>query len=367
MRLLLFLFLLLFYSLSANSFFATEENSTLVQEEQQKVLYLSYEEIPKRVIKGEVFSVTIKTLSTVRDYIDVSYSLSNFRGLEVLSEIPERRQSSKYLFDTFYFIAKSENAKLPDFEAKLVTDTYDTYNTTLLTGETLNIISLNPRKNFAHVIANSFELMEYKTSSYDSEHNIVIFVARAFNSDLGAFKLEGIEKQGIESISGDHVEARITYYAVIDKKIENLSFSYFNLHTNDFLQVALPIIVEEDSVVTQTDLKPTDQSKEQIKLAIALGVLLLALVIFIWRRKYIYLILLIFPLAYIVVIMMPTKDICIEKGTNIYLLPLKNGTIFETTTKRMFLQKEGSIKGYMKVKLDNEKIGWVENENICTY
>lgn len=263
MRLLLFFGLFFFSSLAANSFFATEENATLAQKE-QKVLYLTYEHIPKRVIQGEVFSVTLKTLSTVRNYIDVTYTLADAQGLEVLSEVPERRESTKYLYDTFYFIAKEKDARLPSFEAKLLTDTYDTYKTTTLAGEGLNIISLNPRRNFSHVIANSFELMEYKTSSYDSEHNIVIFVARAFNSDLSSIKLGGIEKQGIESISGDHVESRVTYYAVIDKKMEELSFSYFNLHTNNFLQVTIPIIVEEDTVVTQTDLKPTDQSKEQI-------------------------------------------------------------------------------------------------------
>jgi hypothetical protein len=44
-----------------------------------------------------------------------------------------------------------------------------------------------------------------------------------------------------------------------------------------------------------------------------------------------------------------------------------NGTIFETTKGIQKLQKEGTIKGFVKVKLENERIGWVEDENICSY
>jgi hypothetical protein len=76
---------------------------------------------------------------------------------------------------------------------------------------------------------------------------------------------------------------------------------------------------------------------------------------------------LIFPIAYIIYLSAPSKDLCIEKGSNIYLLPVRNGTIFETTSKVIYLQQEGKAKGFLKVKLKNNKIGWVKNENICKY
>jgi hypothetical protein len=365
-KILLFLGLFFFSTLFANEALSEDlnESSSLYE---QKVLYLSYEKIPQRVIQGEVFPITIKTLSTIRDYIDVSYELIDERGLKILNQTPYREEKSKYIYDTFYFSATASDVRLPDFKASLIDGRNIHYKTTTLAGQALNVITLNPTKNFSQIIADSFELIDYKTTTYDNEHNIVIFVARAFNADLNELHLNSVFKQGIESLSGNHRESKVTYYAVIDKKIEDFTFSYFNLNTNNFSLISIPIIVDDDSVTTQSDLKPTDQSKERLKVVIAASVVFLGLLLFVWRRKYIYLLFTLLPLAYIAFIIVPSKDVCIKAGTNIYLLPVHNGTIFETTKGIQKLQKEGSIKGFVKVKLENERIGWVEDENICSY
>ncbi len=100
---------------------------------------------------------------------------------------------------------------------------------------------------------------------------------------------------------------------------------------------------------------------------IAAGVAVIGFIIILWRRKYIYLIFILIPLAYIAYIGVPSQDICIKRGSQIHLLPVDNGTIFETTPKIYYLQKEGKRKNFTKVKLQNEKIGWVKNEDICAY
>lgn len=366
MRIVLFIGFFFFSTLWANEALSEDLNESSSQYK-QKVLYLSYEKIPQRVIQGEVFPVTIKTLSTVRDYIDVSYELVGDTGLKVLNQTPYREEKSKYLYDTFYFTASDSDARLPDFKASLIDGKNIDYKTTTLTGKTLNVITLNPTKNFSQIIADSFELIDYKTTAYDNEHNIVIFMARAFNTDLNSLHLNGVFKQGVESLSGNHKESKITYYAVIDKKIEEFTFSYFNLNTNNFSLLTIPIIVDDDSVATQTDLKPTDQSKERLKVIIAASIVFLGMLLFVWRRKKLYILLALLPLGYITFNVVPAKDICIKAGSNIYLLPVHNGTIFETTKAMQKLQKEGSVKGFVKVKLENERIGWIEDENICSY
>jgi hypothetical protein len=65
--------------------------------------------------------------------------------------------------------------------------------------------------------------------------------------------------------------------------------------------------------------------------------------------------------------MLPAKEVCIKQGAQLQLLPVDNGTIFETTSSQYTLTKEGTAKGYTKVKLTNDKIGWVKNEDICSY
>lgn len=366
---LLLLGLLLLTALNSNETTNIDDNNVSYDalEKSQKVLYLNFEKTPDRVIKGEIFPVTIKTLSTVPNFLDITYELKNHQGLKVLNEIPYREEDSKYFHDTFYFLTTSSRALLPNFTATLHDDKNTLYKETTLSGKELNVVTLNPKKNFANIVADSFELIEYKTSSYDDQYNIVVFVATATNCDISAFELKNVHKQGAESITESYFDSKIVYYVVISKEIENFTFTYFNLEKNKFLPLNIPIVVIDDSVTTQTDLKPTDQSRERLKMTVAGVVALIAFIFILWRRKYIYLIFTIIPLAYIVYLGIPSKEVCIKVGSNIYLLPVNNGTIFERTNTVYHLQKEGSVKAFVKVKLKNEKIGWVKNEDICAY
>jgi len=330
-----------------------------------KVIYLSYDEIPKRVIKGEIFPVTYKTLSTVKNFDDVLYEFSNHQGVRILDEAPQRVQKGKYYFDTFHMQATQKQAKLPDIEAFLMAP-HD-YNSTTLQGPNLNVITLNPGENFSNIIANNFTIQEYKTTVYDDTHNIVIFVASAQNADLNKIHFKHVYKQGLESISGNYREGKIIYFVIIDKKIENFSFSYFNLLKNDYALVTIPIIVNDDSVTTQSDLRPRDQSHDTIKMYIAATVAFLGFILVLVRRKYFYLIFIIIPLIYIIYLAIPQKKVCIKEGTSLYLLPVDNSTVFETTQTQYHLTKEGQVRNFIKVKLKNNKIGWVKNEDTCSY
>lgn len=365
---LLFISLFFFITLRADFFTSADVNQTQVNTVLPKVLYLSFKETPTRVLQGEIFSVTIKTLSTVKNFTDIEYELSNSIGLEPLNySLPYREIDAKYYYDTFYFLAKEPKVRLPDFIATLIDDDETEFKQTTLQGTELNVITLNPKKNFSNIIADSFELLEYKTTNYDKKHNIVVFIAAAKNCDIKSFSLKNVYKQGIESQTESIFESKLTYYAVIDKEIQNFSFSYFNLKENSFKIINIPIIVDDDSVTTQSDLKPKDQSKEMLKMSIAAVVALIGLIFILLRKKYIYLVFIVFPLAYIAYLAIPQKDVCIKQGAKIYLLPVYNGTIFETTEAKIYLQKEGNVKEFVKVKLKNERIGWVKNEDLCSY
>jgi len=332
-----------------------------------KVIYLSYQALPDRVLKGEIFKVTVKSLCVVKDFADITYELINAKGVKLLSNVPSRDKDSKHYYETFYFLATSENAKLPDFKATLLDYNNTPYEYTILEGAKLNVISLNPKNDFVNIIADSFEILEYKTTNYNTTHNIVVFVATATNCDITALKLDGVQKQGIESATGSYLDSKITYYAIIDKKIENLLMSYFNLTKNRFIPINIPIIVSDDSVTTQSDLKPRDQSHQMLKMSVAAAIAIIAFLIILWRRKYIYLVFIIIPLLYIVYVGSPSKEVCIKVGSEIHLLPVANGTIFETTTNEHKMQKENEIDGWVKVQLNDKKIGWVKDENICSH
>lgn len=379
MKRLIFVWLLLFATLFAgvsdtevsNDSTANPENSTAVTSKQsesssEKVMFLSYEKLPSRVLKGEILKVTIKVQTATNDFTDLVYETTGAVGLKLLNENPSREIDSKYYYDTFYFLVTSSQAKLPNFEASLVKNSDKDYPKTTLVGEALNVVSLNPKSDFANILADSFEVLSYKTTSYDTEHNIIVFIAAAKNCDIASFKLKNVFKQGTESVSESYQDSKITYYAIINKKIDKFSFSYFNLKENKFMMIEIPIVVNDDSVTTQSDLKPIDHSHEQLKMSLAT---ILALVIFfvvIWKKKLKYLALTLIPITYIAFLAVPTKDVCIKKGSSVYLLPVAHGTIFETTTEQYNLSKEGKTKNWTKVQLNNKKIGWVKDENICS-
>jgi len=339
-----------------------------------KVIYLSYQELPQRVVKGEVFSVSVKLLSTLKIPHHIAYKFSHYYGLQVLTPKPKHRIDGKYFIENFDFLVTRSSARLPDITASVViSDAYkdpymdEEYESSTLTGKRLNVITLNPKDNFSNIIANSFDLTAYKTNRFDQQHNIIVFSAEANNSNLASMKFGNVHKQGLESRNNSYQDAKITYFIVVNKKLERFRFSYFNLLQNDFVTLTIPIIVDDDTVSTQSDLKPVDQSKNRLKIIIASGVALFLALIIIWRRKYIYIVLILIPLAYIIYLSIPQKDVCIQKGAHIQLLPVHNGTIFETTKTKYLLKREGSIDGYVKVKLDNDMIGWVKNEDTCAY
>jgi len=370
---LLLITLILFATVFANEDInsSTESNTTSQSIQNQgtlkNVLYLSYKQVPSRVIKGEIFSLTIKALSTIEKFTDITYELTKLKGLKLLSYFPLRQEDNKYYYETFYFLVTDDNAKLPDITGTLLDYQENIYKKATLKAKDLEVVTLNPKDDFSNIVAQSFELIEYKTTSYDTQHNIVVFVATAKQCDISSFKLQNVFKQGKESLVESYFDSKITYYVIIDKRIQNFSFSYFNTLKNKFTTVNIPIIVDDDSVTTQSDLKPKNQSKQRLKIAIASGITILGLIIILWRKKYLYLILLIFPLTYIIYTASPSEEICIKQGSNITLLPVLNGTVFEVTPSRYYLQKEGSIKNFTKVKLKNSKIGWVKNEDICSH
>lgn len=347
---------------------ADDENLSLpeVEESAPKILYLSYESVPQRVINGEIFPVVIKSLSTRPAFQNISFALQNANGVNFIDQNQSRTKEGKYFYDTFYFQANNETAVLPDF----VASTADAYGNiypakTTLKGMPLNVITLNPKDDFSNILADSFEINKYKITSYDKNYNIVLFAATAIRSDLSKINIQGVTKQGIESLDNNFLNPKVTYYAIIKKDIETFTFSYFNLQEQKFKKISIPVIVDDDRVTTQSDLKPKDQQFSTIKIIITAVIFALLLLYIIWKRKYILVIFLILPTAYIIYLAKPLQVICVKEGSNVYLLPLRNGTIFEQLNSNKSLEVEGTTKGYKKIKLDN-KIGWIRDEDICS-
>ncbi len=360
MRIFILIFALIL-SLSADDRF-DESDTPIVS---QHVLYSSYDYIPKHIFNGQIFPITIKTLSTQEEFDEIEYTFHDSLGVKLLNEKPITQKKQHYFYHTFYFASTGEIVKTPDITISLVYSKYVKDDLVFLKGKYINVVKLNPSRDFANVIANDFYLTQYKTNRYNDRENIAIFSAEADYCNLENFHL-GDYVQGFESNTSDIKHSSMTYYIIIPKDIEQLEFSYFHLPTKKFKKVIMPIIIDDDSVSTQSNLTPTDHRHTQIKLYIAIATVFIALILYILRKRYMYLFIAVLAAIYAMYISVPIQNACVKKGSSIYLLPMKNGTIFEVTDKKKIFEIEGSVDGYIKVKLQNNKIGWIKNENLCS-
>jgi len=331
----------------------------------QKVIYLSYHDdnfkdnIPERVFNGEYFSITIKTLATTGNHKNLKYTFKGGRGAKLQNHYPARQFKNSYVLDTFYFLATSSNIVLPNFRAALGPES------TTLKGEKIEGVTLNPDKKFSGILADSFKVTRVDAKKYDNKHNIVTFEAEAKHCNIKAFKLSNANEQGFESAKTGVTKSSMTYYAVIAKKYEKLEFTYFDLKKERYMKVKIPIEVIDDSVSTQSDLKPTESKNYLIKIAAAGIVIVIALILLIVYRKWWIALFIIAPGVYIALQATPAENICVNTNAPIYLLPIENATVFDVLSSQGTFEVKHSVKGYKQI-THNKKIGWVSEDDICS-
>lgn len=330
-----------------------------------KLLYQSYFELPKKLFRGQVFPLTIKTLSAKKDFDDIIYEFSSPVGLKTISDEPQRKVISPYFYDTFYFQVTGNNIKTPKVTTSLIFKNNDDELKEVLDGVRIDTVKLNPEKDFSSVLADEFKILEYKTTQYDDLHNIVVFSAEAKMANLNEFSLKIAKKENIDSYEADLPYSKITYYAVVTKQLDELKFTYFNIQKRRFINVVIPIIVHNDMVSTQTDLAPTQNTHVLAKIVAFSLVSILGLILFIIRRNKLYLLIFIIPLFFIANLSVPTKYVCINKDSSIYLLPIRNGTIFEKAPNKFTTESLAEVQDFTKIRMKNKQIGWVKDEDLC--
>lgn len=333
-----------------------------------KIIYLSYDKIPKKIINGQIFKISIKYIITDPKYQSLKYQFSNINNIKLITPNPIITKDKIYTINTFYLQDINGSNKLPKITATAINHDNNTsyQRTAILTSRPIDIITLNPPDNFSNVIAKQLTITDYKTTTYDNNSNILLFFAQAKQANLANIHIKNIKKQGIESINVSKNSSTIIYYAIINKDIQTFKFTYFNLLTQNYATISIPIVVINDSVSTQTNLSPITKQHKILKLIIATVLLFILLVIIIFRRKYFYLFLAILVSLYIIYLIIPSKEICVKQGSNIKILPIPQGIIFEHTNKIIYLQELNKRDGYIRVKLNNNKVGWIKDEDICS-
>jgi len=348
--------------------FGEEENDAQTSDPEAPAvrhLYTTLVEKPDRLFKGEIFSITLRSIVTTDLFDSLQYAFSGGTGVERLSEEPEREFRTHAYYDRFYFKVTGSRAVLPDITPSITIDSYDEETSDPIRGESIDVTVLNPPKDFSGILAERFSVTHVKTTKYDKHNNIIVFMADANRSDLGDFTVASALKQSFESLQVDPYASTMTYYAVLPDTVETLKFQYFNLRSQRYERIAIPIEVDDDLVSTTIDIKPIEHGHNYQKSIIFAATAALFFLLALWRRSWTLLLLAVAAGGYAAWLNIPLREVCIKEGARIYLLPMRNATVFEITPTRYTLEMQGHVEDYTKVKLLNNKIGWVKDEDTC--
>ena len=383
MKRLLVLFLLLTNFLLSQELIS-EESSALgstsgtTQEQEEpakeifvaKNLYLSYLNHPKHVYKNQRFEIEIKALITRNNFDSIQTRFVDAKNMTPLNPneqwIKSKEAKNTYT-NKFYFKAYEKDFAMPNIEVLLYQGEELIEVRTLKDAEITFSEIAKGDERFSQIIASSLNVVASKSKQYTNKEALTIIDIEGKDSNLEDFYIQGIEDQGITDIEENYPNQKIIYYFVIPIHKKTIIFNYYNTKNNKFEKISVPIVFEEELVSTQTDLNPNNSSFEFYK-KIAMGVIAaIFLLLFIWKRKYAFLILfLIFTIIFIL-FAMPNKTVKLKANSVIYILPTKNSTIFQKVSKQIVVEDMKRKNGFVKIMFGsgaNNYIGWVKEEDV---
>ncbi len=269
------------------------------------------------------------------------------------------RHDDLYYYKTFYFKILKEHAKLPTIHIQI-----DTLFATL-PGKEIHATPLKAPKDFCHVLAQKLQLVKHEEVQYNANHNLVVLKLSSILGNLEDFHIPWAKKEKVKELNLSFPKTSVIYYAIVPATLSQLHFSYFNTDKREFHTLRFNIHVKDETVSTQSDIKPAQDKYHLLKLVIfgVVGGILLALGIF--KRSFLSFVFGVGMLAYMSYMLIPMQKICVKKGSRIYILPTHNSTAFAILPHSKIFLKLNEVDGYAKIKLSNDKIGWVKDEDIC--
>jgi len=330
-----------------------------------KNLYVSFKKIPKQVYKNQRFEVVVKALVTTKNFDYITTTFSGGKNTKVINPSSPWKKISGDVYENRYFFKAKEKFTLPQFNVKLI-NSGSTIDITRLGGLSIAYSDIaKGDKRFSSIIAKDLVLKAYKTKQYNNKESLTIIDIDAQNSNLEDFNLHDISEQGVSNLKDDYPSQNLIYYFVMPVHKKKLVFNYYNTITKSFVDITVPLVLQNELVSTQTDLNPNDSSFEKYKKVAVVALLVIFILLYIWKRNKIYMFVSIILLIVSIIYLMPNKTGIVKKDSYIYILPTKNSTIFFKLDKTQKVEVLNTKKGFIKVMgIDNNFIGWIKEENF---
>ena len=177
--------------------------------------------------------------------------------------------------------------------------------------------------------------------------------------------LKGVVESGVENIKRRFAKVSAEFYVVVPVENKLLKFTYFNTIKKQYVFIEVPIVLEDASVSTQSDLNPKEDSFEKLKKYALITFPGFFLLMFIFKRDFFYLVFAVISFITLLTLFIPHKKICVQQGAPLYIIPTATSTTSTKIDEKLDTLLLGERDGYKKVEYKEGIIGWIKNEDLC--
>jgi hypothetical protein len=355
-----------------------------------KNLYLKYTKYPKVIFTNQRFSVELEAVILIPknkfNTLRISYEYE--KNIQILdSNISWEKISNNRYSTKINFKVTKKKFNIPTI--KLTVQNSKTIKSSIFVGDneiggnniitqdvviynTIDYIKVDAPKikystiainqmNFSKIIADNLIIKDVKINQYNNKMLMVLLNIEATNSNLEEFYLDKFQEQDIKDFKNHLQQQKMFYYLIVPNHINNILFNYYNPKLSKFINIKIPINLEEDLISTQSNLDPQDNSLLVYKITI-LGILIIVLLLLYLKTSNKLLILIsLILLGIFIKIILPNKTIYLQPNRKIYILPTNLSTIYKDiniTTKVEILKEKN---GFLKILFQNKNVGWIKN------
>jgi len=315
-----------------------------------------YSYIPKKVYEHQLFPVTLVGINET-DISTLTYDRSS--PIQPLFSTPLQVKNGNDTFYTFYFKAGKTDIRLPLLFISSSTQEIS------LEKQYIPIAMLKKQKDFSGVLAANMKIKNYQVSNFDGHNNIVNLSIEAYESNIEDMALKNLNDYGIENIKRENAKVTAEFYAVLPRTQKHLVFTYFNTIKQRYIPIELSVEVKNASVTTQSDLNPKVDAFDRLKRYALMAFSLFFILMFIWKRDFLYLVLGVVSIITLLTFYIPHKKICVKQGAPLYILPTQTSTIGTRVEKKLDTMILTEHAEYTKIEYKKGIIGWIKDEDIC--
>lgn len=317
---------------------------------------VEYSYVPKKVYEKQVFPISFLT-TELEDKNSIHF---DFRGdKKPILDTPVKINNGSKTFYTFYFKTTQKLFSIP--EVKITFDNDEK----VLGAINIPVNKIPYHKNFSGVIASGLKIKNHQVSVYDEKTNLIAISLEAHDANLEDIYIPSALKDGTEKAKREGSKMEINYYLVLPVEQKELEFSYFDTIKEKFIEKRIPIIMQDASVAAQTDLNPRDDSFEKLKKYTLLGLIILFVLLFLWKRDFFYLIMAVIAAAILLTFYTALATVCVKEGSPLYIVPTSNSTTSIYIDTKYKTTKLAQRNEFVKIEYKNGTIGWIKNEDLC--